>query len=190
MVKNRATGLFNKFRRAGLLYEDVEAECWLVFMKCTRTWTPNKGQLSTYFYGAVRKEDARIIARAMGFGTHNQENFLRDLKADCSKDLAGVRARFWPRTQRTPQEELERRANIEEGRTLLSSADPLKQFLVAQWIREVNPRIIRRELGVGATTMYNRRRHILSEMDNAVNPHPDLADQPPIVPEPHPDVRP
>lgn len=190
MVKNRATLLFNKFRRSGLLYEDVEAECWLVFMKCTKKWTPAKGQLTTYFYGAVAKEDARIIARAMGFGTHNQENFLRELKAACSNNLDEVRTRFWPRTQPTPLENLERRENIAQGRALLVAVPPHEQFLVAQWVKDVKPRLLIKDLGVGATTMYNRRRTILSEMVNAVHPHTDLADQPPSVPGPHPDVRP
>jgi hypothetical protein len=191
-IKDLAATILRDEANPALIYSDLESECWLVAMKCTKHWTPEKGHFSTYVHSAVWKERNRIVARAMGFGTDHKKKRTARLRQDAATNPGYLRSQFWPRTQAEPLDLLERAEDLEQARALLASVDAPDGFLVARRLQDTPRAVLATEYGertpTAVTTRYMRT---LSEM--ALNAQPQSTDVGPgpddgQPPRPHPDV--
>lgn len=183
MVRGKAKLLYDRNKRPGLLFDDLEAELWLVFMKCVQGWTPARGELSTYFYGAVAKEEARIVGRSFGFSTPYQRQSQASLKAAASSNLDEVRTRFWPRTQygSDPLGRLIRDEDLGKARAMMRSVSGPEAFLVAAWLRGVNRNSVLATMNFGGTTLTTWRHRTFSRMALARLEDPDAQPQDPSL---------
>ena len=173
LVKNRAELLFQNYSTDGLRYEDVEAECWLVFMKCVKNWRGGEARLTTYFYAAIQNETTRIIARALALGTHFRRSRHMALLRDASLNQPRVRDLLNQVYDRPdPSEILARKDDEEMMERMLSALTPDERFLILEWAKGTPRAEMLKELQCGATSMNNHRHRILAKM--AANARPKL----------------